>query len=172
MNIFNILLYFLTEYRSLVLPCPTMRWSPVGIPIIIFETFPYFSLDSRSLVLTLHPAKCVLGATSLEFLDHQIDSNGIRPLPSKVAAIWDFPPPSPTSKRQLQRLLDMVNFYHWFLQNCADTIPPLNGLLAGSKRTFELTTTAYASFEQAVPAFARQPITWLLTGWSSGFTAN
>ncbi|BHF59665.1 hypothetical protein SprV_0100262600 [Sparganum proliferum] len=51
--------------------------------------------------VTLHPAKCVLEATSLELFGHQIDSNAIQPLPSKVAAIRDFSPP--TSKRQLQR---------------------------------------------------------------------
>ncbi|BHF78003.1 hypothetical protein SprV_0602111300 [Sparganum proliferum] len=100
----------------------------------------------QQLGVTLHPAKCILGATSLEFLGHLIDSNGIRPLPSKFAAIRDFPPP--TSKRQLQRFLGMVNFYRRFLPNCADTILPLTNLLSGSKRTFELTPATLTSFEQ------------------------
>ncbi|BHF85899.1 hypothetical protein SprV_1002907400 [Sparganum proliferum] len=106
---------------------------------LLFDRFQQFGV-------TLHPAKCILGATSLEFLGHLIDSNGIRPLPSKVAAIRDFPPP--TSKRQLQRFLGMVNFYRRFLPNCADTILPLTNLLSGSKRTFELTPAALTSFEQ------------------------
>ncbi|BHF58233.1 hypothetical protein SprV_0100118400 [Sparganum proliferum] len=95
---------------------------------------------------TLHPAKRVLGATSLEFLGHLIDSNGIRPPPLKVAAIRDFP--LLTSKRQLQRLLGIVKFYRRFLPNCADTILHLTSLLSGSKRTFELTPVAFTSFEQ------------------------
>nr|VZI47051.1 unnamed protein product [Spirometra erinaceieuropaei] len=78
-----------------------------------------------------------------EMADH---SNGIQPLPSKVAAIRDFP--SPTSKRQLQRFLGMVNFYRRFFPNCADTILPLTSLLSGSKCTFELTTAALTSFAQ------------------------
>ncbi|BHF80886.1 hypothetical protein SprV_0702401400 [Sparganum proliferum] len=106
---------------------------------LLFDRFQQFSV-------TLHPAKCILGATSLEFLGHLIDSNGIRPLPSKVAAIRDFPPP--TSKRQLQRFLGMVNFYRRFLPNCADTILPLTSLLSGSKRNFEFTPSALTSFEQ------------------------
>ncbi|BHF70227.1 hypothetical protein SprV_0301327700 [Sparganum proliferum] len=106
---------------------------------LLFDRFQQFGV-------TLHPAKCILGATSLEFLGHLIDSNGIRPLPSKVAAIRDFP--APTSKRQLQRFLGMVNFYRRFLPNCADTILPLTSLLSGSKRTFELTPAALTSFEQ------------------------
>nr|VZI33787.1 unnamed protein product [Spirometra erinaceieuropaei] len=105
---------------------------------LLFDRFQQFGV-------TLHPSKCVLGATSLEFLGHLIDSNGIRPLPPKVAAIRDFPPP--TSKRTLQRFLGMVNFYRRFLPNCADTILPLTDLLSGPKRTFELTSAALTSFE-------------------------
>ncbi|BHF83082.1 hypothetical protein SprV_0802622400 [Sparganum proliferum] len=93
-----------------------------------------------------HLATSVFGVSSLEFLGHLVDSDGIRPLPSKVAAIRDFPPP--TSKRQLQRFLGMVNFYRRFLPNCADTILPLTNILSGSKRTFELTPAALTSFEQ------------------------
>ncbi|BHF80223.1 hypothetical protein SprV_0702334700 [Sparganum proliferum] len=100
---------------------------------LLFDRFQQFGV-------TLHPA------TSLEFLSHLIDSNGIRPIPSKVAAIRDFPPP--TSTRQLQRFLGMVNFYHRFLPNCADTILPLTSLLSGSKHTFELAPAALTSFEQ------------------------
>nr|VZI48485.1 unnamed protein product [Spirometra erinaceieuropaei] len=96
--------------------------------------------------VVLNPSKCVFGVPSLEFLGHLVDSHGIRPLPSKVAAIRDFPPP--TSKRQLQRFLGMVNFYRRFLPNCADTILPLTSLLSGSKRTFELISAALTSFEQ------------------------
>nr|VZI09926.1 unnamed protein product [Spirometra erinaceieuropaei] len=96
--------------------------------------------------VVLNPSKCVFGVSSLEFLGHLVDSHGIRPLPSKVAAIRDFPPP--TSKRQLQRFLGMVNFYRRFLPNYAYTILPLISLLSGSKRTFEITPAALTSFEQ------------------------
>ncbi|BHF59912.1 hypothetical protein SprV_0100287300 [Sparganum proliferum] len=96
--------------------------------------------------VVLNPSKCVFGVPSLEFLGHLVDSHGTRPLPSKVAAIRVFPPP--TSKRQLQRFLGMVNFYRRFFPNCADTIIPLTSFLSGSKRTFELTPAEPTSFEQ------------------------
>nr|VZI26830.1 unnamed protein product [Spirometra erinaceieuropaei] len=96
--------------------------------------------------VVLNPSKCVFGVHSLEFLGNLVDSHGIQPLLSKVAAIRDFLPP--TSKHQLQLFLGMVNFYRRFLPNCADTIPPLTSLLSGSKRTFELTPAALRSFEQ------------------------
>nr|VZI41353.1 unnamed protein product [Spirometra erinaceieuropaei] len=106
---------------------------------LLFDRFQQFGV-------TLYPVKCVLGAISDEFLGHLIDSSGIRPLPSKDAAIGDFP--LSTWKRQLQRFLGMVNFYRRFLPNCADTIQPLTSLLSGSKLIFELTPAALTSFEQ------------------------
>nr|VZI31480.1 unnamed protein product [Spirometra erinaceieuropaei] len=56
--------------------------------------------------VVINSSKCVLGVPSLEFLGHQVDSEGLRPLPSKVEAVRNFPPP--TSKRQLQRFLGML----------------------------------------------------------------
>nr|VZI39302.1 unnamed protein product [Spirometra erinaceieuropaei] len=87
--------------------------------------------------VVVNPSKCVLGVPSLEFLGHQVDSEGLRPLPSKVEAVRNFPPP--TSKRQLQRFLGMVNFYRRFLPNCADLILPLTNMLSGPKGPLELT---------------------------------
>nr|VZI08247.1 unnamed protein product [Spirometra erinaceieuropaei] len=106
---------------------------------LLFDRFQQFGV-------TLHPAKCVLGATSFEFLGHLIDSNGIRPLPSKVAAIRDSPPP--TSNRQLQRFIGMVNFYRRLLPNCADLMLPLTNMLSGPKGPFELTGEALTAFER------------------------
>nr|VZI17555.1 unnamed protein product [Spirometra erinaceieuropaei] len=96
--------------------------------------------------VVLNPSKCVFGVRSLEFLGHMVDSHGIRPLPSKVAAIRDFPPP--TSKRQLQRFLGMVNFYRRFLPNCADLMLPLTNMLSGPKGRLELTGEALTAFER------------------------
>ncbi|BHF80779.1 hypothetical protein SprV_0702390700 [Sparganum proliferum] len=81
--------------------------------------------------VVINPSKCVLGVPSLDFLGHHVDAQGLRPLFSKVEAIRDFPPP--TSKRQLQRFLGMVNFYRRFLPNCADLMLPLTNLLSGPR---------------------------------------
>nr|VZI00474.1 unnamed protein product [Spirometra erinaceieuropaei] len=96
--------------------------------------------------VVLNPFKCVFGVPSLEFLGHLVDSQGIRPLPSKIAAIRDFPPP--TSKRQLQRFLGMVNFYRRILPNCADLMLPLTNMLSGPKGPLELTGEALTAFER------------------------
>nr|VZI40174.1 unnamed protein product [Spirometra erinaceieuropaei] len=82
--------------------------------------------------VVIKPSKCVLGVPSLEFLGHQVDSEGLRPLPSKVAA--------------LQRFLGMVTFYRRFLPNCADLILLLTNMLSGPKGTVELIGDALTAF--------------------------
>ncbi|BHF84718.1 hypothetical protein SprV_0902786900 [Sparganum proliferum] len=90
--------------------------------------------------------KCVLDVPSLEFLGHQIDSECLPPLPSNVETVRNFPPP--TSKRQLQRFLGMVNFYRRFQPNCAGLMLPLTNMLSGPKGPLELTGEALTAFER------------------------
>ncbi|BHF63696.1 hypothetical protein SprV_0200669000 [Sparganum proliferum] len=96
--------------------------------------------------VVINPAKCVLGVPSLEYFGHHIDSEGLRPLPSKVETVRNFPPP--TSKRQLQRFLGMVNFYRRFFPNCADLMLPLTNMLSDPKGPVELTGEALTAFER------------------------
>ncbi|BHF73790.1 hypothetical protein SprV_0401687300 [Sparganum proliferum] len=96
--------------------------------------------------VVINPSKCVLGVPSLDFLGHHVDAQGLRPLSSKVEAIRDFP--LPTSKRQLQRFLGMVNFYRRFLPNCADLMLPLTNILSVPKGPLELTGEALTAFER------------------------
>ncbi|BHF60739.1 hypothetical protein SprV_0100370500 [Sparganum proliferum] len=102
--------------------------------------------------VVINPSKCVLGVPWLEFLGHQVDSEGSRPLPSKVEALRNFPPP--TSKRQLQRFLGMVNFYRRFLPNCACLMLPLTNMLSGSQGPLELTGETPTAFERIKNSFA------------------
>jgi hypothetical protein len=44
--------------------------------------------------LQINPAKCVFAtAAAVEFLRHQVDQDGVRPLQRHMQAISDFPPP-------------------------------------------------------------------------------
>nr|VZI43258.1 unnamed protein product [Spirometra erinaceieuropaei] len=104
----------------------------------------FYRLEKFGVVL--NPSKCVLGVPSLEFLGHQVDSEGLRPLPSKVETVRNFPPP--TSKRQLQRFLGMVNFYRRFLPNCAGLMLPLTNMISGPKGPLELSGEALTAFER------------------------
>lgn len=102
----------------------------------------------------INPAKCVFGVGQLQFLGHHVDSHGIRPLEEKVQVIRDFP--QPTTHRKLREFLGLINFYRRFLPNCADTLQPLNQLLATSKdNTKNLpwsdnATAAFATVKEAL----------------------
>ena len=48
-------------------------------------------LRENNLTVTLD--KCVLAQPTVSFLGHKVDPEGIWPLPKKVSAIQQFPPP-------------------------------------------------------------------------------
>nr|VZI16988.1 unnamed protein product [Spirometra erinaceieuropaei] len=107
-------------------------------------------LDSYGVII--NAAKCEFGVPSLIFLGHEVNSNGIKPVPEKVSAISTFP--VPTTISQLRRFLGMVNYYHRFLPHGATILQPLNSLLTHSKKTLVMTEEAVRSFNDVKAALA------------------
>ena len=108
---------------------------------------------SRGIVI--NPSKCIFGVDQLDFLGHQVTSQGVAPLPDKVAVIGDFP--QPTSPCQLRRLIGMLNFYHRFLPHCTDLMQGLYDLLKGTKPKSHILTwndDAIAAFRNSKEALA------------------
>ena len=68
-------------------------------------------LSSNGLII--QKSKCIFGVQELAYLGHLITVVGVRPLPSSIEAIRNFP--TPNSRSSLQRFLGMINFYHRFL---------------------------------------------------------
>ena len=58
--------------------------------------------------LKLNISKCVFKATEIKFLGHIVSANGIKPDPEKIHTINNMPIPS--SKKELQRFIGMVNY--------------------------------------------------------------
>jgi len=82
--------------------------------------------------LVLNREKCVLGASRVEYLGHVVTASGIRPLPDRVAAIKSFPRPSST--KELQTYLGMLNFYRRFVAGAAGILKPLTDALRATSR--------------------------------------
>ena len=110
----------------------------------------FHRLQENSLVI--NPAKCEFFRSSMEFLGHHVDSQGMQPLPSHVQAIKEFP--APTDIKALQRFLGMVNFYRRFVPRAAHVLKPLTDALVGSPKHLEWTTELQAAFETAKAATA------------------
>ena len=90
-------------------------------------------LSSNGLII--QKSKCIFGVQELEYLGHLITVEGVRPLPSRIEVIRNFP--TPDSRSSLQRFLGMINFYHRFLPTIASQLVPLHA--ASSGRGKELT---------------------------------
>ena len=73
--------------------------------------------------LVIRRDKCVFGASTVEFLGHDISGASIQPLPSKVDAVNRFP--RPTTVKQLQEFLGMIIYYHRCIPNAAGILTPL-----------------------------------------------
>ena len=62
-------------------------------------------------------SKCIVAAQSLSSLDYHVSSDGISPLPNKIADILEFK--LPRTKKQLMTYLGMYQFYARFVKGCS-----------------------------------------------------
>ena len=111
-------------------------------------------LDSlRENGLVTNRKKCILGKSSLEFLGYHVDANGIAPLPDRVAAIRNFK--QPTSVKELQRFLGMVNYYRRFIPRAAHHLHHLFNALQGKPKNLIWDEGCSLSFEATKEALAQ-----------------
>ena len=97
--------------------------------------------------LLLNPGKCQFGCRNIEFLGHSITPQGVKPLPSKVAAISDFPQPKTT--RGLQEFAGMINFYHRFVPRAAHFLRPIYRAIAAKEKLVQWTPALTDAFNTA-----------------------
>ena len=109
--------------------------------------------------VSIKPSKCLLGVDALDFLGHRITPEGVLPTPERVSVIRDFP--MPTSVKQAQRFIGMVNYYHRFVPNLANILVPLHNFITdfqklprASQRSFTLSIECQDSVEMAKKALA------------------
>ena len=81
--------------------------------------------------LVVNKDKCELGVTSLDFLGHRVTSEGVAPMPDRVADLQKYP--TPTDKPSLQRFLGIVNYYHRFMPNIAQKLSTLHKAVGNKK---------------------------------------
>ena len=80
-----------------------------------------------TLGMTLNSSKCMFAQSSVNFLGHVIDSQGIRPDPNKVSAIKHFR--TPTNVSDVRHFLGMVNQLSKFSPDLATITQPMRELL-------------------------------------------
>ena len=81
--------------------------------------------------LFLNKAKCSFAKTKVDFLGHTVGVDGVDVMESKVEAIKKLP--LPNTRKELKRVIGMINYYHRFIPNLAEVMAPLNEISGGSK---------------------------------------
>ena len=102
--------------------------------------------------LVVNRKKCILGKSKIEFLGHEVDSQGIRPLKEKVEAILAVK--APTSIKELQRFHGMVNYYRRFVRSAAHHMCHLFEALAGKPKRLDWNDQLQYSFDSIKHALA------------------
>lgn len=91
----------------------------------------------QELGIFLNEEKCITNVDCLEFLGHELSSNGIRPTESKIEAIKNFREPSTLS--ELRSFLGLITYVGRFIPQLAEKTEPLRIMLrAGNKFEWEL----------------------------------
>ena len=102
--------------------------------------------------LVVNRKKCVLGKAKVEFLGHEVDAQGIRPLKEKVEAILKVK--SPTTVKELQRFHGMINYYRKFIRAAAHHMSHLFEALAGKPKRLDWNEQMQYAFDSIKHALA------------------
>ena len=77
--------------------------------------------------LYLKSKKCTIAAEQVDLLGHVVDVDGVRPSPSKIKSVAEYP--HPTNKTELRAFLGLIGYYRHFIKNCSAIIEPLSRML-------------------------------------------
>ena len=81
----------------------------------------------RKANLKLNLEKYQFCQKELSFLGHVINAERIKPDPSKVDKVKNFP--TPTNITELRGFIGFASYYHYFIQDFATIVEPMNHLL-------------------------------------------
>ena len=82
--------------------------------------------------LRLRKDKCVFKDSSVTYLGHRSDAEGVHPTPEKIEAIERAP--NPSNVTQLKSYLGLLKYYNRFLPNLTSSLLPLYRLLKKNAR--------------------------------------
>ena len=80
----------------------------------------------RSTNIRFKPTKCSFACSEVEYLGHVVSRDGVRPDPSKITAVEEFPIPRCT--KDVRSFLGLANYYRRFIKNFAAIASSLNKL--------------------------------------------
>ena len=103
----------------------------------------------------LRPAKCSFMKQQIKYLGHIIDQNGVRPDPTKVQAVQDFP--RPTTVKEVRAFLGFANYYRRHIHNMSQLSVPLANLTRKNVE-FDWSDECEQSFEAIKQLLVKYPV--------------
>ncbi|KAG3110754.1 hypothetical protein PI124_g9003 [Phytophthora idaei] len=105
--------------------------------------------------LTLKLKKCVFATKTMEYLGHELSSDGVRPLQRLVTAVENFP--RPTDVVDVKRFVHLAGYYRKFIEGFGSLMAPMTKLLR-KKTQRERTVAQESAFEQVKAVLMQNPL--------------
>lgn len=109
----------------------------------------------RKANLKLQPDKCEFLKTEVTYLSHVISREGVKPDPTKLKAVQQFP--RPKTPKNIKQFLGLAGYYRRFIPNFSKFAKPLTTLLKNDTR-FEWTPVQEESFEILKQKLCEEPV--------------
>lgn len=109
----------------------------------------------RKANLKIQPDKCEFLRKEVAYLGHLITQDGVKPNPSKVDCILNFPVPK--KSKDIQSFLGLAGYYRRFIPNFAKISKPLTKLLK-KDTPFLFDSECNSSFDELKKALVSNPI--------------
>lgn len=109
----------------------------------------------RDYNLKVQPMKCEFLRHEVIYLGHIITEQGLKPDPSKILSVKNFP--VPISQKQLKSFLGLSGYYRRFIRNYGKIAKPLTALLKNDIM-YDWTNTCQQAFETLKNALISEPI--------------
>ena len=107
----------------------------------------------------LNPQKCELIKTSIDYLGHTINVNGIKPLQERINKILTLP--QPTSLKQANAFIGAIGWYRKFIKNYAQIAAPIlavTNLTTNNKSKFKWEVQQREAFDNLKNILVTEPL--------------
>jgi hypothetical protein len=109
----------------------------------------------RKFNLKLQPEKCEFLRKEVTYLGHVIAEDGVKPDPTKIRVIENFP--TPANEKKLRTFLGMASYYRKFIKDFSKIASPLHRLLKKGAK-FEWAEAQEHAFQNLKSKLITQPI--------------
>ena len=96
--------------------------------------------------MNLKPSRCHFARKEVHYLGHVISTIGIKPNPSKTAAVSSYP--APTNVKELRQFLELANYYYRFIKDYSRIAEPLHLLTRKTSKGFLWTPASQDAFDE------------------------